>query len=37
MTNKSDEDWIEEFAEEHGREPDAQELHDWMNRERKPV
>ncbi len=28
---------IEEFGEEHGREPDAQELHDWMNRNRGEV
>lgn len=34
---KTDEQWVEEFAEEYGRGPDAQELHDWMNRDRKPV
>lgn len=26
----------EEFAEEHGRSPDAQELHDWINFGRSP-
>lgn len=37
MTRKTDEQWVEEFAEEYGRGPDDQELHDWMNRDRKPV
>lgn len=37
MSRKTDEQWIEEFAEEYAREQDAQELHDWMNRGRKPV
>lgn len=36
-SRKTDEQWIEEFAEEFGRAPDAQELHDWMNRGQKPV
>jgi hypothetical protein len=27
---------MESFIEEHGREPDEQELHDWMNRNRRP-
>jgi hypothetical protein len=37
MSRKTDEQWIEGFGEEYGREPDAQELHDWMTRDRKPV
>jgi hypothetical protein len=37
MTRRTEEQWVEEVAEEFGREPDAQELHDWMTRDRKPV
>lgn len=40
MTKKTPEqrelEALESFIEEHGREPDAQELHDWMNRNRRP-
>ena len=25
-------DAMESFIEEHGREPDSQEIHEWMNR-----
>jgi hypothetical protein len=39
MTRKTEEQWVEKFAEEYGREPDSQELHDWMTRRRfaKPL
>ena len=37
MTRKTQEQWVEEFAEEYGREPNAQELHDWINWDRKPA
>lgn len=35
VNEQLDQDAQASFIEEHGRVPDAQELHDWMNRDRK--
>jgi hypothetical protein len=35
VNEQRERDAMESFIEEHGRGPDAQELHDWMNRNRR--